>query len=369
MRLALIGPTYPYRGGITHHTTLLARALRTAGHDLLFVSFSRQYPRLLYGRSDRDPSQSPLTEPAEFWLDSLNPLSWLNTARKIKQWQPERVIMPWWVPFWSPAWGTISRSLKRGDNAPHLLFLCHNVLPHERSWLDVTAVRWALNAGDSFVVHAQSEADTLHHLFPQRPVTITPMPTYADVSHTAVSPPPLATIPTDRPLILFCGFVRHYKGLDLLLEATAQVLRSRPVHLAVVGEFWEDTAVYEPALTQLGQNVTVVNAYLPNEELAAYLQRANVVVLPYREATQSAVLQLAFGAGVPVITTTVGGLPEAVTPEQTGLLVPPNDPDALAQAIERYFAEGLETKMRPYVAQGAHQKFGWEALVNVSLTA
>jgi glycosyltransferase involved in cell wall biosynthesis len=249
MRIALIGPTYPYRGGITHHTTLLARALRTAGHELLFVSFSRQYPRLLYGRSDKDPSQSPLTTEAHYWLDSINPLSWLRTAQKIRAWQPELVVMPWWVPFWSPAWGTISRWLKRGEQAPTVVFLCHNVLPHERSRLDVAAVRWALSAGDGFVVHAQPQANILQTLFPDCPVAVTPHPTYADLSHTAVSLP--TTIPTDRPLLLFCGLVRPYKGLDILLEATAQVLTQRPVHLAVVGEFWEDTAVYQPALDRL----------------------------------------------------------------------------------------------------------------------
>jgi glycosyltransferase involved in cell wall biosynthesis len=364
MRIALLGPNYPYRGGITHHTTLLARALRSAGHDLLFVSFSRQYPRLLYGRSDQDPSSAPLQEPAEFWLDSLNPFTWVQTAQRIRAWSPEKVIMPWWVPFWSPAWGVVGRLLTRGKNAPELIMLCHNVLPHEQSWLDVAAVRWALAPADRFIVHAQSQAELLQGLFHGRVVSVTPHPSYGTLAATGKNTPEtaIANLPTDRPLLLFCGFVRPYKGLDTLLEAVALVIKSRPVHLAVVGEFWTDPVVYQTSLDKLGEHVTVVNAYVPNELLAVYVRRANVVVLPYKEATQSGIVRLAFGAGTPVITTAVGGLPEAVHPKLNGFIVPPNDPPALARAIERYFAEGWEEIMRNYL-QEHETKFGWDNLV------
>lgn len=364
MRIVLIGPTYPFRGGIAHHTTLLARHLREAGDEVLFLSFTRQYPRWLYGRDDKDPSQHPLTAAAEYVLDSMNPLSWWRTVRRTAAWHPDLVILPWWVPFWAPVWASLSWGIKRLRPAPRLVFIGHNILPHEPSWLDVPAVRLALGRGDEFVVHAQEQAAILRRIWPQAQVVVTPLPTYASLAEkTAVVLP--ATLPTDRPLMLFCGLVRPYKGLDVLLEALPLILAERPVHLAVVGEFWGGTAAYEAQIAQLGlgPHVTLVNEYVANEVLAAYVGQANVVVLPYRSATQSAVVQMAFGLGTPVITTNVGGLAEAVQEGVTGLVVPAEDVAALGAAVNRYFGQGLEPLLRKAIAESSPQ-FGWKTLVD-----
>jgi glycosyltransferase involved in cell wall biosynthesis len=170
------------------------------------------------------------------------------------------------------------------------------------------------------------------------------------------------SLPTDRPLLLFAGFVRPYKGLDVLLEAMALV--ERPLHLLVAGEFWQGAAPYEAQIARLGlgEKVTLWDEYLPDELLAACLRRADVVVLPYRSATQSAVVQTAFGQGKPVITTNVGGLAEVVAHERTGLVVPPEDPAALAAAIERFFAEEMGVWMGENVV-GENGRFSWQTLV------
>jgi glycosyltransferase involved in cell wall biosynthesis len=349
MRLAIIGPTHPFRGGIAHHTTLLVRHLREAGDDVLFISFTRQYPRWLYGRDDKDPSQHPLTAETEYLLDTLNPLSWWRTVRRVAEWQPEMVLLPWWVPFFAPVWAYLGWGIKRLRPAPKLIFLCHNVLPHEPSWLDVPAVRLALGRGDGFVVHAQEQAVALRHIWPSARVLVTPLPTYADVGQTAV-PLPIPP-PEGCPVLLFCGFVRPYKGLDVLLEALPQVLAQQTVHLMVVGEFWQGTAEYEAQIGRLGiaPHVTLINQYVADEVLAAYVRRANVVVLPYRSATQSAVVQMAFGLGTPVITTNVGGLAEAVEDGVTGLVVGAEDVGELAGAVNRYVGEGLEVGLRQHI--------------------
>jgi len=352
LRIALIGPTYPYRGGIAHYTTLLAEALRQQ-HETLLISFSQQYPAWLFpGRDDRDPSKRPLRTPAEYLLNPLNPLTWARTLRRLRQWQPDLVVMQWWHPFWFPAWSYLGRGVRRLPGRPSLVYLCHNILPHEEGGRLSQAIlpqliRFTLRTANGFVTHSQSDKQILAQILPDHLITVSPLP---------------VTVPEDRPLLLFAGFVRPYKGLDVLLDALALV--QQPCHLLVAGEFWQGTAVYETQIAQLGigDRVTLLDEYLSNEALAACLQRANVVVLPYRSATQSAVVQLAFGAGCPVITTDVGGLAEVVENGRTGLIVPPEDPSALAAAIDRYLAEGLESVFRERIV-GENGRFGWEQLI------
>jgi glycosyltransferase involved in cell wall biosynthesis len=364
-RFCLIGPTYPYRGGIAHYTTLLAQHLREE-YETLLISFSRQYPRWLFpGHSDRDPSERPLRTDAEYLLDPLNPLSWWQTLRRIQAWQPDVVVIPWWVPFWAPAWAVLGRGVKRLRPRPRLLFICHNVLPHEigpvmRRVLPF-GLRLALAAGDGFVVHAQSEARKLRHFLPQANIQVSPHPTYAALTEATTALP--MALPTDRPLLLFCGLIRPYKGLDVLLEALALVIR--PCHLLVAGEFWQGGRELHQAQIerlQLETRVTMIDEYLPNEILAACIQRADVVVLPYRQATQSGILQLAFGQGKPVITTTVGGLVEVVQHNETGLLVPPENPQRLAAAIDRFFDEELGGLFAENLGR-ENGRFAWSHLI------
>lgn len=368
MRICLIGPTYPFRGGIAHYTTLLAQQLRQdERHRLLFVSFLRQYPTWLYpGRSDRDPSAQPLRSDAEYLLDPLNPWTWRRTAQRIRRWQPDLVVIPWWVPFWAPAWAVLGRMLRRF----RLLFICHNVLPHEMGALGRTllpaTVRLALGAGDGFIVHSAADGQVLRRLLPDAHYRITPLPTYAGLGTPRTEATSLpVSLPDDRPLLLFAGFVRPYKGLDVLLDALPQVLASRPVHLLVAGEFWHSAEPYRQQIARLGLEgaVTILDDYLPDEQLLAAIHRADVVVLPYRSATQSAVIQLAFGQQCPVITTDVGGLAEVVEDGKTGLIVPPEDPGALAAAIERFFALGLGPQFAANIA-AAEERFSWDRLVD-----
>jgi glycosyltransferase involved in cell wall biosynthesis len=359
-RFCLIGPTYPYRGGIAHYTTLLAQHLREE-YETLLISFSRQYPRWLFpGRSDQDPSTRPLRTDAEYLLDPLNPLSWWRTLQRIQEWQPDVVVIPWWVPFWAPAWAVLGRGVKRLRPRPRLLFICHNVLPHEKGLLDKVALRLALRPGDGFVVHAQKDGERLLAQFPQARLSVSPLPTYGALGQSAAALP--VTLPTDVPIALFFGLVRPYKGLDVLLEAVALV--ERPLHLVVAGEFWQDEAMYREQVRRLGlaTKVTFINQYVPDEEVAALMQAAEVVILPYRSASQSAIVQVAFGHGKPVITTDVGGLAEVVQHNCTGLIVPPEEPQQLAAAIERFFDENLGSLFAENVRR-ENGRFAWSHLV------
>lgn len=369
-RFCLIGPTYPYRGGIAHYTTLLARHLRAAGYETLLISFSRQYPAWLFpGRSDKDPSERPLRTAAEYLLDPLDPLSWRRALRRIREWRPDVVVIPWWVPFWAPAWAALGRGIKRLPGAPRLLFICHNVLPHEQGKLSrhllPAVIKWALAPADGFITHSQTDKDTLTRFFPEAGIRVTALPTYQSVGQAATVDLPVV-LPDDRPLLLFCGFVRPYKGLDVLLDALPLVLAKRPLHLLVAGEFWQGAETYRRQIAdlQLEEDVTIIDEYLPDELLTTCIARADVVVLPYRSATQSAVIQVAFGQAKPVITTNVGGLAEAVEDGRTGLVVPPENPHALAEAIECFFAEALGGVFAENI-RGGDGRFAWERLISV----
>ncbi|MEM9775013.1 MAG: glycosyltransferase, partial [Chloroflexota bacterium] len=220
---------------------------------------------------------------------------------------------------------------------PHtkLVFLCHNVLPHESRFFDKMALRTTLKAADGYILHAEAERPRLENAFPNAPILVSPHPTYAQIGE-------IATLhdfqrPSSENVLLFCGIVRYYKGLDILLESM-MLLRTK-VHLYVVGDFWEDAAVYEQQVAKFGLTgqVTIVNQYVPDGVLSGYVKLADAVVLPYRTATQSGVAQLALGHGTPVITTDVGGLAEVVQHKHTGLVVPPLNPQELAKAIDYFF--------------------------------
>ncbi|MBN1890566.1 MAG: glycosyltransferase [Thermoflexales bacterium] len=368
MKIVLIGPTYPYRGGIAHYTTLLCRALRERGHDVLLVSFKRQYPQWLFpGQSDRDPSSSPLqVEDAQYWIDSLNPFTWLATFWRIRRYRPQAVILQWWTPFWAPAWfvlGALSRLFLRRP----LVFVCHNVLPHERRWWDAALARGVLGWGTHWIVQSADERQRLLELLPGARASVAPLPVFrlAGERSSKEAARRRLKLPLDAPVVLFFGIVRAYKGLHDILQALP-ALRARlgRVILLVAGEFWEDKQPYLDQIERLGigDSVIVDDRYLPDEDAGLYFSAADVLVAPYRHVTGSAVVQTAFGFGLPVITTRVGGLGEVVCDGQTGLLVPPGDPGALAEAVARYLSEGQGERMAKAIRQTSPQ-LSWDRLV------
>jgi len=373
-RIAIIGPTYPYRGGIAHHTTLLAKHLKSS-NEVLLLSFSRQYPGWLFpGKSDKDPSKRPLQTEAEYLIDPINPLTWRKTMKRLQKWQPDVIIMPWWHPYFSLAWASLGRAIKQMPVPPNLVFICHNVLPHEQGALGRRLLpfflKMALGQADGYIVHSKADAIILLEFFPEASYKVTPLPTYAELGDVANegekrSKLPV-TLPDDKPLLLFCGLIRPYKGLDVLLDALAGAVQQRALHLLIAGEFWQGgLPLYRAQIDQLNlnENVTIWAEYLPDEQLIACIDRADVVVLPYKSATQSAVIQIAFGRHTPVITTDVGGLGEVVEHGHTGLVVAPNSPLSLANAITFYFDDELGATFQQNIQKNA-DRFSWDRYQN-----
>jgi glycosyltransferase involved in cell wall biosynthesis len=327
-RVALVGPILPFRGGIAQHTTMLHRAL-AARADLLTTSFSRQYPAWLFpGHSDRDADHPGYREAGvRYGIDSLNPITWRHAARSIRAFAPSGVILPWWSVYWTFCFHHIAAAMRRADIP--VVFLCHNAIEHEDAAWKRALAGWVLGTADRFVVHDGPARQALLDEFPQCEVLVYPHPTHVHF------PPARGSLPRRAALeLLFFGFVRPYKGLDVLLDAMA-LLEGRDAHLTIAGEFWSglDDCRARIASLELERRVELLPRYHSEQETAELFARADAVVLPYRSATGSAVIPLAYHYGKPVIATRVGGLPEVVLEDRTGLLVPPGSPAALASAI------------------------------------
>ncbi len=364
MKIVIIGPVYPFRGGIAHYTTLLTKTLQATGHRVKLYSFKRLYPGWLFpGKSDRDPSHLKIEVEAEYRLDTFNPLSWWATARAMRLEQPEILILQWWVTFLAPLWFVLAYLARRAETK--VIFICHNVLPHEHhpwdSWLAKQTLRW----GDGFIVQSLDEKQRLSGLLPGRPIEIVFPPPNTMLIEQIISQAEarqrLALL-QNVPVLLFFGLVRPYKGLSYLLEAMPAVLNALPeTYLLIAGEFWQDKQTYLTQMTRLRieKQIKVIDYYVLNEDIPLYFGAADVVVLPYIQASQSGVLPLAYGLERPVIASRIGGLPEVVKEGQTGLLVPPRDAEALAAAIIRFFTEGLQERLTAQVrAENAQSDWG-----------
>ncbi len=367
MRISLIGPTFPFRGGISHYTTLLYQHLALS-HHVTFFTFKRQYPSMLFpGKTDRDPSRTPMTvRDTEVVLDSMNPVSWVKVALKIIRSHQDLLIIPWWVSFWAPQFWTISFLVKRLSKTT-VLFLCHNVVEHESGWLDKRLTALVLRNGDVFVVHSREDERNLRTIFPATLVRRHPHPTYAVFNSTRSREKDVRkTYGIKGHMILFFGFVRDYKGLKYLIKALPNVLCQVEVTLLIAGEFWKDKNVYLSLIRRLTleNHVVIVDEYIPNEDVAACFRAADLVVQPYVSATGSGVVQLAYGFNRPVIATNISSLEEVVEDGATGYLVPPEDPEALAGAIVRFFREGKGKVFRQNIKRRTH-RYSWENMVRI----
>ena len=365
LRITLVGPFWPYRGGIAHFLAAQARALRARGHEVRTVTFSRQYPdRLFPGASQLDDGPAPDGVPrAARLVDTLDPRSWRRAAREILGSRPDVVVFRHWMPFFAPAFGTMARILKRRGVV--VLCVVDNAIPHERRPGDLVLSRYALRAYDGLVVMSREVEADVARLGIAAPVRYVPHPVYdgfGDPVDRAQARRQLG-LDAEAPVFLFFGFVRRYKGLHVLLEAMPQVLERQPdARLVVAGEFYADEAALRAQAAPLGDAVRFDARYIPDDRIALYFSAADAVVQPYVSATQSGVAQIAFHFGRPVITTDVGGLAEVVPDGEAGLVVPPEDPGALADALVRFVADDLADDLAAGVRR-EREAYSWDRIV------
>jgi glycosyltransferase involved in cell wall biosynthesis len=371
MKIVIVSTAYPLRGGIAHYNALLAAHLGKR-HTVETITFKRQYPKLFFpGKTQEEAGGFSRPEglmPAPQLVDSINPFNWISVARAIRRRRPDLLIFKYWLPFFGPCFGTIAKLAKRGTNVK-VLFICDNIIPHERRPGDVAFTKYAFKHADYFIVQSEAVERELRQHFPDSTYRKAPHPVYeifgAPLEKAAARK--LLGI-SAKNVVLYFGYVRPYKGVMILLEAMKEIENRQreigEVLLLLVGEFYDDERKYRQRVRdlKLEARVRFVNDYVPNDRVAGYFGAADVVVLPYLSATQSGIAQIAYNFDKPVIATDVGGLAEVVLHERTGFLVPPNEPHALAETVYRFYCEKRETEFSANV-KIEKKKYSWENLV------
>jgi glycosyltransferase involved in cell wall biosynthesis len=351
MRIAIVGPTYPYKGGGAQHTTELARRLAQQGHDVVIESWRAQYPKFLY------PGQQTISEPEGMpyhktrrSLDWRNPVGWVACGRRLRH--ADLVILAVLSPVQVPAYRGILYGIAGKTKT---IALCHNVLPHERKPYDKPLMKALLGKVDAVLAHSEQQADLARELT-DKPVSVAAMAPHL----------PSTTAERSREVhrrLLFFGIVRPYKGLDLLLRALPE-----GVELTVAGEFWGGLDETKRLIEELGleRRVELKPGYVAADDVPELFARADALVLPYRSATASQNVWLGHEHGVPVIATRVGALADHVTDGVDGLLVEPSDAGELRKAIERFYEPGVPERLREGVKAVDPEPF-WSSYVEVLL--
>jgi len=340
MNLTCVAPAYPYRGGIAAFGARLAVELAQE-HSIQYINFSRLYPGMLFpGKTQYDTSDTSIDFRSDRQLDSLNPLSWLRIGRRISKSNAEAIIFHWWHPFFGPAYREICRSSGKTITK---IAICHNVLPHDKSTLWKRAVEYGLGRMDGYVVHSRSEISQVKQLRPNSPALDLFHPIY-DVfpgeNTSREEARNVLKLRQDARIILNFGLIRPYKGVDVLLNAMKTLDDVDRLMCLVVGEIYSDRKLIEKLVSEISPNrVRLIDEYIPNEQVALWFRAADIVVLPYRSATQSGVVPIAYRCNRPVIVTKVGGLPDAVIDGQSGYLIESGNPAQLAEAIRKFFSE------------------------------
>lgn len=368
----IIGPAYPLRGGLATYNERLAREFSNAGDDATIVTFSLQYPGFLFpGTTQYSEGPAPKDIDIKVWINSVNPLNWISTGNKIRKMKPDLVIVRYWLPFMGPALGTILRQIKKNKHS-RVICIADNIIPHEKRIGDEAFTKYFVKPVDAFITMSEKVLKDLQLYAPGKPAKFVPHPLYDNFGEaiTMEDARRALDLPQNEKLLLFFGFIRKYKGLDMLIDAIA-LLRSRGkmenVKLVVAGEFYEDSRPYLEQIEQKGlkEDIILRTNFIPDEEVRNYFCAADVVIQPYRNATQSGVTPLAYHYNVPMIVTNVGGLP-AMVPPAVGLVSEANAA-SLANSIEQLLVEGAE-KFKPGIAE-EKLKYSWgnmrKALVDV----
>ncbi len=359
MRIVICGPAHPYRGGIAAYNERLAQQLLQEGDAAAIYTFRLQYPSLLFpGKTQYDHGYAPEGVPITRAINSVNPFNWFTIGLRLRRTRPDLVIMRYWLPFLAPALGFIAR-LVRSNGVTRVITIFDNVVPHEEHFGDKLLTRFFVNSIDAALVMTKSVENDLRQFSAEIPCIVSPHPLFDNYSapvSRAEAMVRLKLCPAEK-YILFFGFIREYKGLDLLLRAMAEeCVRELGVKLIVAGEFYEDEKPYFDLIHKLdlAGKIIIHSHFISNDEVRFYFSAASLVVQPYRSATQSGVTQVAYHFNKPMVVTNVGGLAEIVPDGRCGYVVEP-EPAAIAGAIcdffrgdEDRFTAGIESQKKEY---------------------
>ncbi|MGZ3853651.1 MAG: glycosyltransferase [Flavisolibacter sp.] len=364
-KVVIIGPAHPLRGGLATFDQRLAKQFQDEGHECSIVSFSLQYPSFLFPGTTQfssDPAPTDIT--IHTLINSVNPLNWLTVGKKIKAWKPDLIVVRYWLPFMGPALGTILRQVKKNRHT-RIVCIADNVIPHEKRAGDLSFTRYFIKAPDAFVTMSEKVFADLRK-FTNKPAELVQHPLYDNFGE-AVSKEEarrFVGLKGEDKIVLFFGFIRQYKGLDLLLKAMAdERIKAENIKLLVAGEFYEDEKPYMQIIEEyhLQDRLILKTNFIPDSQVRYYLCSGDCVIQPYKNATQSGVTPLAYHFEKPMIVTNVGGLPSLVPDGKVGLVCEPT-PGSIASSILKFYQLG-EQYFIPHL-RSEKEKYSWSKLTN-----
>jgi len=370
MKIIIVGTAYPFRGGLSAFNQRLAREFQHQGNEVEIITFTLQYPSFLFpGKTQYSDESAPKELKIEQKINSVNPLNWIKVGREIRKKNPDLVIFAYWMSFFAPCFGTIARFARQPKT--RFVALIHNMIPHEPTILDKIFPRYFVNAMDSFTAMANAVVEDINKFDKKnKPKFVYPHPIYDDYGEQVSkedSAEKLNLSPTEKYLLFF-GFVRRYKGLDLLLDAMAdERIRAMKIRLIVAGEFYEDKSFYDKKIAELNLQETVEfrSDFIPDDEVKYYFGIADMIVQPYRSATQSGVSQIAYHFDKPMLVTDVGGLAEIVPNGKVGYVVGTN-PTEIADGIVDFYENNRSEKFIANVKE-EKKKYLWSGMTEVIL--
>lgn len=372
MHIVLLGTAYPFRGGLATFNERLARQLQAEGHTVEVITFTLQYPSFLFpGKTQYSTEQAPTDLRISQQVHSCNPFNWIKVGRRIRKMQPDMLITCYWMAFFAPCYGMIQRIVQRNGKT-RCIALVHNMIPHEPSILDKLFSPFFVRHTDGFVALSESVVQDINRFdHGTKPKTSYPHPIYdhyGDPMSKEEACQALHLKPENR-YMLFFGLVRAYKGLDLLLDAFGKVKDQLPnLQLIIAGEFYEDEDKYRAQIASNGltDRVIIKNEFIADADLRKYFGAADLIVQPYKSATQSGVTQVAFHFEKPMLVTNVGGLGEIVHDHKMGYAVEPNA-EAIAQALTDYYTHNRQADYTTYLIQ-QKDRYSWEGMAQTFYT-
>ena len=364
--VVIVGSAYPLRGGLANYNERIARAYLEQGAEVKIFTFSLQYPNFLFpGKTQFSDGPAPEGLDIEVSLNSVNPFSWISLGRKIKKLAPDLLIIKFWIPFMGPSLGTVARIAKRNKKTK-VITIIDNIIPHEKRPGDRVLANYFAGAVDGFISMSESVLDDLKTFDQKKPKIFTPHPVYDNFGQPNAKSFAKSNLGLDlkQNYILFFGFIRDYKGLDLLLRAMAdQRIKDLGLKLIVAGEFYTDSKPYYEIIEKYGLNDQLVLAtdFIPDDKVGDYFNAADMVVQPYKDATQSGVTQIAYHFEKPMLVTNVGGLPEIVPHLKTGYVVDV-DPLKIADGIVDFYENNREEAMIQNCKE-EKKKYSWATML------
>lgn len=357
-KVVIIGPAHPLRGGLASFDERLARQFATEGHDVIIYTFSLQYPGFLFpGTTQYSSEPAPTDIRIKVCINSIHPLNWLKIGNELKKYNPDIVVVRYWLPFMGPCLGTILRSTKKNKHTK-VVCIADNINPHEKRIGDAAFTRYFMKPVDSFITMSEKVMKDLRELT-NKPAKQVVHPLYDNFGEALQKENARQHLGLQKngKLILFFGFIRKYKGLDLLLKAMAlPAIKQSGIQLMIAGEFYEDRKMYDDLIAEnnLESQLILRTDFIQDSEVKYYLSAADFVIQPYKNATQSGVTPLAYHFEKPMLVTNVGGLPDLVPDGKVGLVCEPNE-EAIAETIlalynfgEHYFLPHLIEEKKKY---------------------